>query len=630
MLTITDYGKFEKEGNDYTILGKGNGVFSETIAIGTIEELTERFLKGDFEFNPSFNAILHDAYGEFYDFPYELQSNRSVALAAVNSYGYDYGYLDEEFQMDREFAVDAVYSINEWIGLEDSAMDYIDESFKSDKEFALQLISELSFNHVVANIKDFADEVKNDKEITVKLLEKAATKENYMVLYNSGINHEFFNEGIFDMNKMIGDLFTKVESMTTEEIIDFANKHDIEVVDEEYIMNVTGLEVIDYMRVHKDECVNLEDYISEVKINHVICENYVIYNGHGEFLDFGNGEYGVIHEANGYELGMDEDEVMNDYKVLDFRGTIDEIVQEYLDNKFERDDSFNAVALNCYETFDSLPDDLKADADFMKYALEIYFVDSYLDIAELPEKLFEDKDFVKELISNLYDDTMPDEIEQEVLFENIPRELLVDEAIFDFYINCLQDSFGRDEGVIIANTFKEMGREDLLNDKDFVLPLVKLDGDVVSYISDELRNDFEVMYDAVREDGYALEFASDELRDNKHIVEAAVSRFGGSLCHASDNLKNNEDIVLKAIKVNEIAMKYASDNLRDDVDFVKDAVKINPNAILYASDRIKNNPDLLKENSKSLFNKISQAQSKKDTSINEKSAKNHNKDDLTK
>jgi len=57
-----------------------------------------------------------------------------------------------------------------------------------------------------------------------------------------------------------------------------------------------------------------------------------------------------------------------------------------------------------------------------------------------------------------------------------------------------------------------------INNKDVVMEVVKQDGYVLRYASDELRNDKEVVLEAVRQNGLALQFASDELKNDKEFM----------------------------------------------------------------------------------------------------------------
>ncbi len=84
------------------------------------------------------------------------------------------------------------------------------------------------------------------------------------------------------------------------------------------------------------------------------------------------------------------------------------------------------------------------------------------------------------------------------------------------------------------------------NNKEFVLEVVKQDGEALQYASDELRNDKDVVLAAVQQDRDALQYASDELKDDEEVVLAAIEFYGGGMCleYASERLKNDKDLVL--------------------------------------------------------------------------------------
>ena len=98
--------------------------------------------------------------------------------------------------------------------------------------------------------------------------------------------------------------------------------------------------------------------------------------------------------------------------------------------------------------------------------------------------------------------------------------------------------------------------DELKNNKEFILKVIKKYKYTLSYASDELKNDKDVVLAAVKQDiknkketgdlilGFSsLEYASDELKKNREVVLEAVKQNWFSLLCASDELKNDKDVL---------------------------------------------------------------------------------------
>lgn len=158
MLSMNDYGKFEKRGDDYTVLGSGNGVFSETIAHGDIEFLTQKYLNGEFKLNSSFNAILHEVYGDYSYFPEELLEDKQIAIAAVTEEATTLYELPESTMNDHDVIVAAIQSDNTLsFGLPKELFD--------DKDFSLKLIESCHPSNITYFLDKLSDRLKDDKEV---------------------------------------------------------------------------------------------------------------------------------------------------------------------------------------------------------------------------------------------------------------------------------------------------------------------------------------------------------------------------------------------------------------------------------------------------------------------------------
>jgi hypothetical protein len=105
---------------------------------------------------------------------------------------------------------------------------------------------------------------------------------------------------------------------------------------------------------------------------------------------------------------------------------------------------------------------------------------------------------------------------------------------------------------------------EMLDDRNFVLELVRIDGGILKYVSSKLRDDYEIVVEAIKQSvlGSPFEFASPRLQENKEIVLMASNKSYTNL-------------------------KYASPVLKADIEFIKEAMKQDFNCLTYAEPRLR-------------------------------------------
>jgi serine/threonine protein kinase/CxxC motif-containing protein len=149
--------------------------------------------------------------------------------------------------------------------------------------------------------------------------------------------------------------------------------------------------------------------------------------------------------------------------------------------------------------------------------------------------------------------------------------------------------------------------KELQNDKEIVLQTMKQNGRALEFASKELQNDKEVVLEAVKKEGFALEYASEELQNDREIVLEAVKRYGLALEYTSEKLQNDKEIVLEAVKNDEGALEYASKEIQNDKEIVLIAVKMDANALEYASKELQNDKEIFLEIVKKYGDKLKTA-----------------------
>ena len=108
-----------------------------------------------------------------------------------------------------------------------------------------------------------------------------------------------------------------------------------------------------------------------------------------------------------------------------------------------------------------------------------------------------------------------------------------------------------------------------LNNKNFFLEIVRINGLNLEFIPKIFKNDKEIVLTAIINNSNAFIFASDKLKDNKEIVLELINQCSlffnvgniNFLQYISDRLKNDKEIILKAIQKNINAIVFASNEL---------------------------------------------------------------------
>jgi len=121
---------------------------------------------------------------------------------------------------------------------------------------------------------------------------------------------------------------------------------------------------------------------------------------------------------------------------------------------------------------------------------------------------------------------------------------------------------------IVAQRYIPCLKNQFSKDKNYVLPIMKYDGEQLKCASKELKKDKKVVLAAVKQNGTALEYADDSLKKDKEIVLAAVKQKRTALKYADDSLKKDKEIVLAAVKQDGLALSYADDSLKKDKDIL--------------------------------------------------------------
>jgi hypothetical protein len=162
---------------------------------------------------------------------------------------------------------------------------------------------------------------------------------------------------------------------------------------------------------------------------------------------------------------------------------------------------------------------------------------------------------------------------------NLSDKLLDNEAFLLFLITVYRNHEASYYNRIIPDKYK--------NDTSFVIKAIKLNGDILQYVSNELQANKDVVLSAVQQNSYMLQYASVNIRDDKDIVMKAVTNYGTVLKFASSKLRADKEVVLAAIKNDAAALAYTSSKIRANKEIILAAVKQNGLTLEYASNYLR-------------------------------------------
>jgi hypothetical protein len=92
---------------------------------------------------------------------------------------------------------------------------------------------------------------------------------------------------------------------------------------------------------------------------------------------------------------------------------------------------------------------------------------------------------------------------------------------------------------------------EFMDERDFVLKIVQLNGYLLESASEVLKDDKEIVLEAVKNSN-SLEFASDRLKNDEEIVLEYIKNFPESLYDLGEKFFENKEFLFKALRVNPL------------------------------------------------------------------------------
>ena len=141
--------------------------------------------------------------------------------------------------------------------------------------------------------------------------------------------------------------------------------------------------------------------------------------------------------------------------------------------------------------------------------------------------------------------------------------------------------------------------ENLKNDKEIALKMVKKDMYNLYYVSDTLKNNNDFMLKVLNmnfdphEKGLVEKFFEKNLENNKD-KDVLLARSNVSFFELTEEQKLDKDLALKVLSTNGYQLKYfTSEKIKSDKDIVLAAIHNYSEALKWASNSIKNDPEVV-------------------------------------
>ena len=162
----------------------------------------------------------------------------------------------------------------------------------------------------------------------------------------------------------------------------------------------------------------------------------------------------------------------------------------------------------------------------------------------------------------------------------------------EFHIHPDQPLSGNHESIksVLLRYGIELTSQSVRNDKDAVLPRLKIQGSDLVFVSEKLKCDKEVVMAAVCESGDSLDHASRELQDDDEVVVAAIANLPEAIRHASERIRSDKKVVQTVIRDNIERMHFVSQTLLNDREYMLSLIKHKAQAFDFCGSELRDDP----------------------------------------
>jgi hypothetical protein len=212
---------------------------------------------------------------------------------------------------------------------------------------------------------------------------------------------------------------------------------------------------------------------------------------------------------------------------------------------------------------------------------------------EIPDKFKEDTKIIITALNNGYP------------FDEIPDKFKEDEKFILTYIqnndwNCHLDGF--DENCEELQNFYEYIPKNLINNEEFILELLKINGYFMIYLPDKYKDNKAMALIALKQNGYIYSYLSKNLRADKEIFLIAYCKDGGVMGHIISDVPDILSHDIKFIIEAEQLKSYLGNNYNFETTIFMNLYNDGTLHDIYYNN--KNNVKLILEYDSGLFEEI--------------------------
>lgn len=241
---------------------------------------------------------------------------------------------------------------------------------------------------------------------------------------------------------------------------------------------------------------------------------------------------------------------------------------------------YNSHDCNRYKYYENLPQELKQDKEFL---LEIIIMNLHLF---LKYNIYNDKEFLTQSIKKSH----------WLLYKYLPKDIRDDK---EMVINLLKEEYISDhllDHLYNKDTILENLSEELYNDKQFILEIIKIYPKSFNYASEILRNDPEIYNQVLNEECFGTVYFNlpKHLQTNVNLMLKYISKNSFIIPpeNINMNVRNNKEIMMKLLQISKGIYNYASNELKLDKEFILNALKYD-NEIIIDLDYWKNDKEII-------------------------------------
>ena len=595
-----------------------------------------------------------------------LQNDKEVALAVLAENEYTFEYLGDKLKKDKEFVVLAYKEDSE-------VASYMDESLKSDRAFIWKLIKLKAFNimkylnpkfqddeEIVSYLLEYdydamqyaSERLKNSRKFALKAMQKQPYSINYLEVFQD--DPEFLEIALkagyglkyaTKEQKINKALVMKVIAINSHalEYADELLRDDKELVSFAIKSGSYGYE-LDYAsgRLKKDK----ELVLQAIKKN----------GGAFRYVDKSlEDDRAFILEAVKVSASILEnisDRLKKDKEIALSAIAQDSNIFEYLDSSLKSDKEFILKALTVADS------QMKLDAEeaSKNKFIELMFGDREGVWDNIDKNVTKDSAFITQAIKEtgygLEYATPKQQANRELVLNAVklyPKALkyadkklqddgaLVLEAVKrdGLVLKYASKRFQENKKVVteainetgfaLAYASLELQKDESLlikalknqnsiftfeiEDKVFVLKLLKNDIDVTESFDIELKSDSKFITKCIEETGYGMDYATPEQKKDRAFILRAIKKNFTAIHGVDRSLKNDKEIALEALANKRVLScctshydssylfryheYYLGNKLYNDKAFILEALSVQPNIFKYIREDFKHDKEIL-------------------------------------